>query len=98
LVSLVPSPHATRAGGSPQRAVLRGRWKFVLHASGERELFDLGGDPSERTNRAAAEPERAAELANQLTTRLGSVRSAPVLPRLSPTMRRQLEALGYLRE
>ena len=85
-------------GASPQRAVLRGRWKLILHEGGERELFDLGGDPRERVNRAAAEPERTADLASRLTTSLGSVREAPVLPKLSPAMRKQLEALGYLRE
>jgi len=95
---LFAEANSTSEGGSPQRAVLRGRWKLVLHASGQRELFDLGGDPSERVNRAAAEPERTADLASQLTTRLGSVRKAPALPRLSPAMRKQLEALGYLRE
>ena len=95
---LFAEANSTSEGGSPQRAVLRGRWKLVLHASGQRELFDLGGDPSERANRAAAEPERTAELARELTTRLASVRQAPALPRLSPEMRKQLEALGYLRE
>jgi N-sulphoglucosamine sulphohydrolase, C-terminal len=89
--------HAREAGG-PQRAVLQGRWKLVLHGNGERELFDLAEDPGERVNRAAAEAELAADLANQLTTNLGSVRQAPALPKLEPTMRMQLEALGYLRE
>ncbi len=85
-------------GTSPQRAVLRGRWKLVLHGSGERELFDLREDPLERVNRAAAEPEQAADLERQLTASLESVREAPALPPLSPAMRKQLEALGYLRE
>jgi arylsulfatase A-like enzyme len=95
---LFADANSTRDGGSPQRAVLQGRWKLVQHASGERELFELAEDPLERVNRAAAEPARAAELASRLTTTLSSVREAPELPKLSPAMRRQLEALGYLRE
>ena len=63
-----------------------------------RELFDLAGDPHERVNLATAEPERTADLANELSTTLGSVGPAPVLPRLTPVTRRQPEALGYLRE
>jgi len=95
---LFAEANGTRDGVSPQRAVLRGRWKLILHGSGERELFDLVEDPHERENRAAAEPERTADLASQLTTTLGTTRKAPVLPPLTPTMRYQLEALGYLRE
>ena len=85
-------------GGSPQRAVLRGRWKLILHEGGERELFDLRDDPLERVNRAMAEPEQTADLASQLSATLGMTREAPALPRLSRDMRKQLEALGYLRE
>ena len=66
--------------------------------SGERELFDLREDPLERVNRAAAEPEQVADLESQLTASLGSVREAPALPKLSPALRKQLEALGYLHE
>jgi arylsulfatase A-like enzyme len=48
-------------------AVRRGDWKFVDHR-GERanELFDLGADPGEHDDRAAAEPERAAALHREL--------------------------------
>jgi uncharacterized sulfatase len=95
---LFAEANSTSEGGSPQRALLQGRWKLVLHGSGERELFDLGEDPAERVNRAEAEPERTADLASQLTASLGSVRQAPALPKLSPAMRKQLEALGYLQE
>ena len=88
----------TNGRRSPLRAVLQGRWKLVQHASGERELFELGEDPLERANRAAAEPSRAAKLASRLTTELGSVREAPALPKLTPDTRKQLEALGYVAE
>jgi arylsulfatase A-like enzyme len=83
---------------SPLRAVRQGRWKLVQHASGERELFELGEDPRERANRAGAEPAQAAKLANQLTNQLGSLREAPILPKLTPDTRKQLEALGYVQE
>ena len=95
---LFAEANSTSDGVGPQRAVRSGRWKLVLHGGGERELFDLGGDPAERVNRAAAEPERAADLESQLAASLGSARAAPALPKLSPAMRKQLEALGYLRE
>ena len=88
----------TNGRRSPLRAVLQGRWKLVQHASGERELFELGEDPLEHANRAAAEPARAAKLASRLTTELGSVREAPALPKLTPDTRKQLEALGYVAE
>jgi arylsulfatase A-like enzyme len=88
----------TREGGSPQRAVLRGGWKLVLHDSGRQELFDLSADPGERVDLANDQPQRAAELANRLTSTLPSVREAPALPKLNPEMRMQLEALGYVRE
>jgi arylsulfatase A-like enzyme len=88
----------TNGRRSPLRAVRQGAWKLVQHASGERELFELGEDPLERTNRADVEPAQAAKLATQLTTELGSVREAPELPKLTPDTRRQLEALGYVQE
>jgi len=95
---LFAEANSTDEGGSPQRAVLRGRWKLVLHEGGERELFDLGGDPRELVNRAGGESKRTADLASQLRSSLGSVRKAPTLPKLEPAERKQLEALGYVRE
>jgi arylsulfatase A-like enzyme len=96
--SLFAEANRTFEGNQPQRAVRRGRWKLVLHGSGEHELFDLVEDPGERVNRAAAEPERVAELSSELTAGLGSVREATALPKLEPAMRKELEALGYVRE
>jgi arylsulfatase A-like enzyme len=96
--SVFAEANRTFEGISPQRVVRRGRWKLVLHGNGKRELFDLVADPGERVNRADAEPERTAELAALLTANLGSAREAPVLPPLEPAMRRELEALGYVRD
>jgi len=52
---------------SRQNAVRRGTWKLVDYgAPGNRKLFDLAADPSEKSDRAAAEPARATALAREL--------------------------------
>jgi arylsulfatase A-like enzyme len=96
--ALFAEANRTIDGNIPRRAMRNGRWKLVVHGDGQRELFDLVEDPGERANRAAADPERARELARRLEVELGSVRKAPGLPKLEPDLRRQLEALGYVRE
>lgn len=96
--NLFAEANIIKEGADPKRAILRGRWKLVLHGSGEYELFDLVEDPSERVNRAAAEPKLTAGLSSQLTVGLGKVRQATALPKLGPAMHKQLEALGYVRE
>jgi arylsulfatase A-like enzyme len=48
------------------RAVRRGHWKLLLASDGTRELYDLSADPEERSNRVAAEPERAAAMEAEL--------------------------------
>ncbi|MBI4904754.1 MAG: sulfatase [Acidobacteria bacterium] len=48
-------------GYEGKRAVRTGRWKLVDN-NGKLELFDLGLDSGEKTNLAAKEPERLAEL------------------------------------
>lgn len=54
-----------RAG--PRRAIRDGDWKLVRHGGGGQagawQLFNLATDMSERTDRAAQQPERVAELA-----------------------------------
>ncbi len=52
--------HVWRLG--PSWAVREGRYKLIVHKGGEPQLFDLAVDPGETTDRAAAEPERVAEL------------------------------------
>jgi len=36
--------------------MLSNQWKFILHANGTPELFNLARDPAETTNRAARHP------------------------------------------
>ena len=58
-------PHAY--GQSPFSAVREGAWKLIYHHADQRlELFDLGQDLAEQTNRAAAEPARTRALAERL--------------------------------
>jgi hypothetical protein len=79
-------------GWSPLLGVRTAQHKYIR--APEPELYDLAADPRELTNRAALEPERAAEL-----DRLVEERAAgrPVVPsyRLDAAERAQLEALGY---
>jgi len=82
-----------------ERALIRGNWKLVLHRdTGARELYDLAADPREQVNLAQTDPARASQLAGELTAALASERRAPELPQVSPSERRQLQALGYLGE
>jgi arylsulfatase A len=48
---------------TPASAIRRGDWKLIeFFEDGTLELYHLGDDPAEQHNRAASEPERAAEL------------------------------------
>lgn len=76
-VDLVPYARGER-GGAPHgelfwrsghyQVVRAGDWKLQVAARppGAQWLFDLGADPTERTNLAAREPERVAELRRRL--------------------------------
>lgn len=61
------SPHeAILVATGPARAAVRmGDWKLIV-AGGKEELYDLATDLGERTNRAAAEPERLQALRAKL--------------------------------
>ena len=48
------------------RTCLQGNWKLIVHKDGRVELFDLGADPSEKTDLAAREPARAAAMRKRL--------------------------------
>jgi arylsulfatase A-like enzyme len=67
------------------RAVIGDRWKLIVRTKGEPQLYDLVADPSETTDRAAAEPEvvaayaalAAADAALDLSDLPADLRAAP---------------------
>lgn len=60
-------PHYGNQGGAPGGAVRDGDWKLIeWYEDGALELFNLRDDPSERDNRALAEPERLRRLHRRL--------------------------------
>lgn len=78
-------------------------WPWKLIGDGTHfELFDLSRDPHERTDRAADEPQRLAELVAALGRALGTASAAPVaVPEtderaISPDLEDRLRELGYL--
>ena len=84
------------AQGGEAAAVIVGDLKYVEHANGDAEIFDLDGDPGELRNLVGEQPREAAALharlrAWQLTRRMVAVDLAgPPEPRLP-------RALGYVR-
>lgn len=83
-------------GLPPLRSVREGRWKYIHKVNPE--LYDLDADPSERDDRHAAEPDRAARLRSQLET---LVADAPddvddAVATLDDETRAALGALGYV--
>ena len=78
---------------APLRAIEAGRWKYI--DAPEPELYDLGADPREERNVAAAEPARMATLKRALegvASGSGRLASTP----LSAEARDRLASLGYL--
>jgi arylsulfatase A-like enzyme len=56
-------PHWGNQGGIPSSAIRDGDWKLITFAWKKApELYNLSGDPGERTNLAEARPEKVAEL------------------------------------
>ncbi len=56
-------PHYGGQGGFPGGALREGDWKLIeWYEDGSLELFDLGADPGERNNLAAAQPAKVQEL------------------------------------
>jgi arylsulfatase A-like enzyme len=83
--------------GSWKRAVQQGRWKLHYGRPDDRfALYDLATDPGERTDLAAQQPERLAELRALLEPQLGPRSRAEQREELSPEEIEQLRELGYL--
>lgn len=78
-------------GWSPLAALRDGDWKLV--DAPRPELYDVARDPGERTDRRAAEPSRAAAMAEALA-RLRP-RPVPSGPTVAPEAAERLRALGY---
>ena len=79
-------------GWAPLRGVVDRMWKYIdLPAP---ELYDLAGDPEERTNLVGRQPERVRELQR----RLEQWASAPAPPHghMDPATSEKLRALGYV--
>jgi len=91
--SLLPLLHY---GWSDLRSIREGRWKYIQ--APRAELYDLQDDPSERDNRAQAEPARAEALRGALARHLaaekaGGGEGSAAVP---PDLLEKLGALGYL--
>lgn len=73
-------PHYSNQSARPGGAIRSGDWKLIeFFETGRRELFNLKDDPSETSNRAAKEPERAVMLADKLARWRQSVQAQPML-------------------
>ncbi len=60
-------PHYTNQGSRPAGAIRDGDWKLIEHfEDGRMELYNVVQDVSETKDRAATEPQRAAELLGKL--------------------------------
>jgi len=78
--------------------VRAGPWKLLEdRRRGERALYHLEHDPQERRDLLAAEPERAAELAETLASwKREHLRAAPAAPELTEREIEAFRALGYV--
>jgi arylsulfatase A-like enzyme len=63
---------------------------------GREELYDLSRDPREKTDLAAAQPARVAELADLIRQRFAGLKSRAQEQDIPEEQRKQLEALGYV--
>jgi len=80
---------------APQQSLTTADWKYVR--SPKPELYDRRADPGERTNLAAAHPEKVAELDAALARHEARLRPRTAsTATLDADARLRLEALGYL--
>jgi arylsulfatase A-like enzyme len=60
------------------------------------ELYDLGQDPGETQNLAAAQPAKVAEMEKLIRQRYAGLKSRAGDQKIDEEMRKELEALGYV--
>jgi arylsulfatase A-like enzyme len=98
---------STRFRGADQAALLAPPFKLIVdRRRGRAQLFDLVADPGERTDLAAAQPERVRALADLLRQRIADAERAATAapepakpaPALDPATVEALRALGYVSE
>ena len=89
----------------PTRTVVSDRYQLIYDLrTGEKQLFDIRGDPGARTELTAREPALTTRLLAALEERRSRVAEAnaragspvPEPARVDEATRRQLRALGYL--
>jgi arylsulfatase A-like enzyme len=98
-------PRAVIAEGLRSLKLITSEWSYLYGATGGREeLYDLRGDPGERTNLATARAETSAALRERLLAAMETslhhdyVVSRPEVAtsRMSRALQERLRALGYL--
>lgn len=83
--------------GLENLALRSGRWKYIAGTEGPEELYDLVADPGETRDLASKNPARVRELRAILRERMAAMPLRLLdAEDLSPELRRDLEALGYL--
>ncbi|MEE4271301.1 MAG: sulfatase [Thermoanaerobaculales bacterium] len=82
----------------PTLGLRTARWNLMVSSSGSAALYDLAGDPDERSNLSAEQPEVFLGLGRILTSRLDAppMLSAERAGELDAEERRLLETLGYI--
>ncbi len=74
-------PHYTNQGSRPSGAIVRGNMKFIVNYENDSaELYDLGSDPGETKNLAAAQADRVRKLRMELDRWLEETKSQKNTP------------------
>lgn len=90
-------PMRRSAVGAQLYALRSARWKYLAGTDGPEELYDLEADPGETRNLAGERRETVRRLRSVLRERLEELPLEVLEPQeLSPAVREELEALGYL--
>ena len=96
---LILSEHLREGWGTPQRSVIKGRWKLVHHLeSNAYELFDTRRDPGDTRNLLGRDDRLAELLRAELAERLAALGPGvePERAEIDPALRERLESLGYV--
>lgn len=76
-------PHYSNQGGPPAGAIREGAYKLIeFYEDGHLELYNLEKDPGERSDLAATQPQKAAQLRQKLQEWRASVNAQ--MPKLNP--------------